>query len=54
MVIYVESVLAFNFLLDYLLLFGAARLAGRTVTRRRLLLGMKLSRSVSLWIVSSD
>ena len=29
MVIYVESVLAFNFLLDYLLLFGAARLAGR-------------------------
>lgn len=39
MVIYVESVLAFNFLLDYLLLFGAARLAGRTVTRRRLLLG---------------
>ena len=39
MVIYVESVLAFNFLLDYLLLFGAARLAGRTVARRRLLLG---------------
>ena len=39
MVIYVESVLAFHFLLDYLLLFGAARLAGRTVARRRLLLG---------------
>ena len=39
MVIYVESVLAFNFLLDYLLLFGAARLAGRTVARRRLLRG---------------
>lgn len=39
MVIYVESVLAFNFLLDYLLLFGAARLAGRTVARRRLLFG---------------
>ena len=39
MVIYVESVLAFNFLLDYLLLFGAARVAGRTVARRRLLLG---------------
>lgn len=39
MVIYIESVFVFNVLVDYLLLFGAARLAGRTVTRRRLLLG---------------
>jgi hypothetical protein len=39
MVIYIESVFAFNVLVDYLLLFGAARVAGRTVTRRRLLLG---------------
>ena len=39
MVIYIESVFAFNVLVDYLLLFGAARLAGRTVARRRLLLG---------------
>ena len=36
MVIYIESVFAFNVLVDYLLLFGAARLAGRTVARRRL------------------
>ena len=39
MVIYIESVFAFNVLVDYLLLFGAARVAGRTVARRRLLLG---------------
>ena len=39
MVIYIESVFAFNVLVDYLLLFGAARLAGRTVARRRLLRG---------------
>ena len=39
MVIYIESVFVFNALVDYLLLFGAARLAGRTVARRRLLLG---------------
>ena len=39
MVIYIESVFVFNVLVDYLLLFGAARLAGRTVARRRLLLG---------------
>ena len=39
MVIYIESVFAFNVLVDYLLLFGAARLAGRTVARRRLLFG---------------
>ena len=39
MVIYIESVFAFNVLVDYLLLFGAARLAGRTVARKRLLLG---------------
>ena len=38
MVICIESVLAFNVLVDYLLLFGAARVAGRTVARRRLLL----------------
>ena len=36
MVIYIESVFAFNVLVDYLLLFGAARVAGRTVARRRL------------------
>ena len=34
MVIYIESVFAFNVLVDYLLLFGAARVAGRTVARR--------------------
>ena len=28
MVIYIESVFAFNVLVDYLLLFGAARVAG--------------------------
>lgn len=39
MVIYIESVFAFNVLVDYLLLLGAARLAGRTVARRRLLFG---------------
>ena len=39
MVIYIESVFTFNVLVDYLLLFGAARLAGRTVARRRLLFG---------------
>ena len=39
MVIYVESVFAFNFLVDYLLLFGAARLAGRAVARARLFCG---------------
>lgn len=39
MVIYWEDVFVFNFLVDYLLLFGAARLAGRTVARTRLLLG---------------
>ena len=39
MVIYIESVFAFNVLVDYLLLFGAARVAGRTVARRRLLFG---------------
>lgn len=39
MVIYIESVFVFNVLVDYLLLFGAARVAGRTVARRRLLLG---------------
>ena len=39
MVIYIENVFAFNVLVDYLLLFGAARVAGRTVVRRRLLLG---------------
>ena len=39
MVIYIENVFAFNVLVDYLLLFGAARVAGRTVARRRLLLG---------------
>ena len=39
MVIYIESVFAFNVLVDYLLLFGAARVAGRTVARRRLLPG---------------
>ena len=39
MVICIESVFAFNVLVDYLLLFGAARLAGRTVARKRLLLG---------------
>ena len=39
MVIYIESVFAFNVLVDYLLLFGAARVAGRTVARGRLLLG---------------
>jgi len=39
MIVYWEGVFAFNFLADYLLLFGAARLAGRTVARTRLLLG---------------
>ena len=39
MVVYVESVFAFNFLVDYLLLFGAARLAGRAVARARLFCG---------------
>lgn len=39
MVIYWEDVFVFNFLVDYLLLFGAVRLAGRTVVRARLLLG---------------
>ena len=39
MVIYIESVFVFNVLVEYLLLFGAARLAGRTVARKRLLLG---------------
>ena len=34
MVIYIESVFAFNVLVDYLLLFGAARVAERTVGRR--------------------
>lgn len=44
MVIYIESVFAFNVLVDYLLLFGAARVAGRTVARRRLLLGAAVGR----------
>lgn len=35
MVIYIESVFAFNVLVDYLLLFGAARVAGRTVAREK-------------------
>lgn len=39
MIVYVESVFAFNFLVDYLLLFGAARLAGRAVARARLFCG---------------
>ena len=44
MVIYIENVFAFNVLVDYLLLFGAARVAGRTVARRRLLLGAAVGR----------
>ena len=42
MTVYWESVFAFNFLVDYLLLFGAARLAGRSVARLRLLAGAAL------------
>lgn len=42
MVVYIESVFAFNFLVDYLLLFGAARLAGRAIARLRLLLGASI------------
>lgn len=42
MVVYWDLVFVFNFLVDYLLLFGAARLAGRTIPRLRLLAGAGL------------
>lgn len=37
MVVYWDMVFLFNFLVDYLLLFGASRLAGRCIPRKRLL-----------------
>ena len=42
MVVYWDLVLLFNFLVDYLLLFCTARLAGRHIARRRLALGAAL------------
>lgn len=42
MVVYWDLVIAFNVLVDYLLLFAASRLAGRAVARVRLLLGALL------------
>ncbi len=42
MVVYWDLVLLFNFLVDYLLLFCTARLAGRHIARRRLAFGAAL------------
>lgn len=42
MIVYWDMVFLFNFLVDYLLLFAASRLAGRAVARRRLVLGALL------------
>jgi len=42
MVVYWDAVMLFNFLTDYLLLYGAMRLAGRDIGRRRLALGALL------------
>lgn len=42
MVIYWDLVFIFNTVVDYLLLFGASRLAGRGISRRRLLCGAGL------------
>lgn len=47
-VVYWDLVFAFDFLVDYLLLFAAARLAGRDIARRRLLFGALLGASYAV------
>lgn len=48
MIVYWDALAVWNFALDYLLLYGAVRLAGRSVCRRRLVLGAALGAAYSV------